>query len=383
MSRSRGIRINRAKSSPPLAAALVTLLLSGLIAEAVAVVPLIKPPTWRSTDFDYSTGAAFVDLDGNGYLDLITGNGNDMAQQPIRINYNYGGELERIPSWSSSDVGYNCHIDLGDYDGDGDLDLAVALLGDPGAAQRDKIYRNEGGAFTSLPVWTSGDLDNSFDLAWGDMDGDGDLDLAVACGETYTNNPQKSKVYRNDDGVITSNAVWTTGPVDYTLDVTWGDVDRDGDLDLACANHFGPNRIYLNNGNGLDSIPGWESDDVLNSLQLDFGDANGDGWLDLAVANNAQLGSNSNVVIYYNLGGTLETTPSWASTDAKTYYSAVSFGDPDNDGDLDLAAGGWWEPAVVFENSGGTLETVASFFWIFPSAGRFDRSTRCASAAWR
>jgi len=338
---------------------------------ASGVVPLIKPPTWKSVDMDYATGGVLVDLDGDGFLDLITANGNDMAVQRIRVFYNEGGLLELEASWESDDVGYNCHADLGDYDGDGDLDLAVALLGDPGTPQYDKIYRNEGGAgLTTLPVWVSGDLDNSFDLAWGDVDGDGDLDLAVACGETYTSVPQKSKLYRNDNGVITVNAVWTTGPIDYTLDVAWGDVDGDGDLDLACANEFGPNRIYRNDGTGLDSMPWWESSDTDNSLQIDFGDANGDGWLDLAVANNGQLGGPSNVVIYHNLGGVLETTPSWSSTDSKQYYSAVTFADCDDDGDLDLASGGWWEPAVVFENLGGTLETVPSFFWKFANPAK-------------
>lgn len=337
---------------------------------AQAEIPLQHSTSWRSIDNDYATGGVLCDLDGDGYLDLVTGNGNDMAENPIRVYYSIDGTLEEVASWSSSDVGYHCHIDMGDYDGDGDFDLAVALLGDPGTPQRDKIYENQNGTLSSLPVWISGDLDNSFDLAWGDMDGDGDIDLAVACGETYTLVPQKSKIYRNDNGVITEHAVWRTGPVDYSLDVAWGDVDNDGDLDLAFANEFGPNRIYLNNGSGLDSIPAWESADSANSLQLDFGDVDGDGWLDLAVANNAQLGGNSDARIYRNLGGVLETNASWISTDAVTYRSAVTFGDVDSDGDLDLASGGWWEKVVVFENLGGTLETSPSYSWKFGNPGK-------------
>ncbi|MFH1279535.1 MAG: FG-GAP-like repeat-containing protein [Candidatus Eisenbacteria bacterium] len=332
---------------------------------AYGVVPLGTPPAWRSIDMDYSTGGALLDLNGDGYLDLVTGNGNDMARQPIRVYFNLGGELDTVAAWSSADIGYHCHVDLGDYDGDGDLDLAVALLGDPGTPQRDKIYRNEGTGFTSLPVWISGDLDNSFDLAWGDFDGDGDLDLATACGESYTSVPQRSKVYRNDGGVITENSVWRTGPVDYTLDVAWGDVDGDGDLDLACGNEFGPNRIYRNHGSGLDSIPWWESADTRNTLQIDFGDVDGDGWLDLAVANNAQLGGVSNAGVYFNTGGTLSTSVGWSSGESRTYFSAVTLADCDHDGDLDLASGGWWEPVMVYENLDGSLETVASFSWKF------------------
>jgi hypothetical protein len=325
---------------------------------------LLTAPVWKSADTDYSTGAGLVDLNGDGFLDLVTANGNDMARQPIRVYFNRGGVLDTIPAWSSADVGYNCHLDLGDYDKDGDLDLAVALLGDPAVPQQDKIYENLGASFSALPVWVCGDVDNSFDLAWGDFDGDGDLDLATACGESYSGVPQKSKVYRNDGGVLTSRAVWRSGQLAYSLDVAWGDVDRDGDLDLALGNEFGKNRVYLNHGSGLDSIPAWESSDTWNTLQVDFGDVNGDGWLDLAVANNAQLGGPSNVAIYMNLGGTLETYPSWISGGpARTYYSAVSFGDVDRDGDLDLASGGWWEPVVVFENLGSALETAPSWTW--------------------
>jgi hypothetical protein len=360
-----GTHHRRIASGPILAAAGILAILA-LATAASAVVPLLTPPVWKSEDNDYSTGGVLVDLDGDGYLDLITANGNDMARQPIRVYYNRGGVLELEASWQSEDIGYNCHVDLGDFDGDGDLDLAVAVLGDPGTPQRDKVYENLGTGLSATPVWISGDLDNSFDLAWGDWDGDGDLDLAVACGETYTGVPQKSKIYRNDGGVLTTNAVWRTGPVDYTLDVAWGDVDNDGDLDLVCGNEFGPNRLYLNHGSGLDSIPAWESGDTWNTLQIDLGDVDGDGWLDLAVANNGQLGGPSNVAIYRNLGGTFESTPSWISGGpARQYYSAVTFGDCDHDGDLDLASGGWWEPVVVFENLGGTLETVPSFSWKF------------------
>jgi len=342
-------------------------LLAALViaAEAGAIVPLVKPPAWRSTDSDYSTGAALIDLDGDGFLDLVTANGNDMARQPVRVYHNAGGMLETIASWSSADIGYNCHLDAGDWDGDGDLDVAVALLGNPGTPQRDKIYENVGGVLSTTAAWTSGDLDNSFDLAWGDADGDGDLDLAVACGESYTQVPQRSKIYRNNNGVIETTATWFTSPVAYTLDVAWGDVDNDGDLDLACGNEFGPNRIYLNNGGGVDSVAAWVSADAQNTIQIDWGDVDGDGWLDLAVADNAQLGGVSRVAIYRNTGGTLSTLPTWISADAKTYASAVAFADVDNDGDEDLASGGWWEPVIVYENIGGVLETTPSFSWTF------------------
>ena len=251
-----------------------------------------------------------------------------------------GRRAETIASWASADSGpappaSRTTTTTATH-------LAVALLGDPGTPQQDKIYANLGGSFSTTPVWVSGDVDNSFSLAWGDADGDGDLDLAVACGESYTSVPQRTKVYRNDGGAIETTATWQAVPLDYGMDVAWGDVDNDGDLDLACGAQFGPNRIYLNGGSGLDSVPAWSSGDSFNTLQVAFGDVDGDGWLDLAAADNAQLGGASRVAVYRNLGGTLESLPSWSSADAKTYYSCVAFADVDDDGDQDLAAGGWW-----------------------------------------
>lgn len=327
------------------------------------VIPLPSQPNWESSDNDYTTGGALVDIDRDGDLDFVTGNGNDMAQNPNRVYVNRNDSLERSASWSSTDIGYNVHIDLGDINYDGYPDLAVANYGDPYTPQYDKLYYNQNGTFQSVSSWRPHDRDNSFACAFGDMDGDGDLDLALACGEEYGDSLQRAKVYRNQNGTLDTLPIWQSNLLSYFYDAVWVDIDRDGDLDLALAANHRRTTIYRNTGGMLESTPYWQTADSMGTLKIAFGDVDNDGDLDLACANNAQTGGVSNCRLYLNNGSTLATTPVWTSVN-RNYYSCVAFGDMDRDGDLDLAAGGWWEPVGVFENlGGGNFATAYAWSW--------------------
>jgi hypothetical protein len=148
-----------------------------------------------------------------------------------------------------SDVGLPS-LDWGDYDGDGDLDLVVAGNNEAGE-KVTRIYRNEGsGKFTAIGA----DLPrvSAASVAWGDYDGDGHLDLALAGSDEPFN--YIARVYRNDGtGNFTALDAGLDG-VGVTPAVDWGDYDGDGDLDLVVAGDDGFDNIttiYRNEGGGV------------------------------------------------------------------------------------------------------------------------------------
>ena len=322
--------------------------------------PLDEDPAWESDGRGYATGLAWADLDRDGDAELIVAYGNDMDPGPLLVYDNDGGVLNPLPSWRSADEAYYGHLSTGDVDGDGDVDVAVSrFLGDgrfaePGGVQ---VFLNDGGALEDTPAWEASGF-FSFSCALGDVDRDGDLDLAVAVGESYRNDPDRSRVFVNDGaGGFGDAAAWETEADRHSFDVAWADFDGDGWLDLVFANVETGHTLYHNDGGALEATPAWTAaGDGFEGNTLDWGDVDGDGWLDLAVTDNDQLGGAGAVRVW--CGPDLEVC--WESADEWRYPSAVSLEDADGDGDLDLFAGAWWGPVRGYENQGGALESEAS-----------------------
>ncbi len=306
-----------------------------------------------SVESDDTSSVAWGDYDGDGDLDLAAGN----AGQPNRLYRNDGSVLTASAVWSSAESDYTYSVAWGDYDGDGDLDLAVGNYGAP-----DRLYRNDGGSLTASAVWSSAKSNATVSVAWGDYDGDGDLDLATG------NWGQPNRLYRNNGGVLTASAVWSSAESDITWSVAWGDYDGDGDLDLATGNASQPNRLYRNDGGSLTASATWSSTETDDTRSVAWSDFDGDGDLDLAVGNAYQPDR-----LYRNDGGSLTASAAWSSIESDGTYS-VAWGDYDGDGDPDLAVGGFGSPNLLYRNDGGSL--TASAAW---SSVEADRS---GSVAW-
>jgi hypothetical protein len=332
------------------------LTLVAFAATGSAQIPLQTSPYWQSTETGvYSTGANWGDIDRNGYLDFAISNGNDMALAPNYVYFNYGGVLQNFNTWASANSQYSGHSALGDVNQDGYLDFAVSNYIASGWGQTTiQLYMNLGGALETSPSWESEDSMHTFACAFGDADGDGDLDLAVASGESYNSIREHQRIYYNVGGTLETTPSWTSIDSTPCYDVEWGDVDNDGDLDLAFISSIGPLFVYYNYGDSIERAASWNSGCGYDGNTLNWGDIDDDGWLDLAVANNNQLGQPGYFEVYHNVNGTLNPSPIWRST-TQGYGSSVSWCDVDNDGDKDLAAGRWWGYSVIYENTGGDL----------------------------
>lgn len=340
----------------------ILLMVMVIFGPVAAQIPLELSPFWQSKETGvYSTGANWGDLDRNGYLDFAVSNGNDMALAPNYVYFNYGDSLQTYHGWSSSNADYSGHSALGDVNQDGYLDFAVSnYIASGWEASAMHLYLNSGGSLATFPSWQSADSMHSFACAFGDADGDGDLDLAVACGEAYNEIQEHQRIYYNIGGTLETLPSWTSTDKTPCYDVEWGDIDNDGDLDLAFISSIGPLFVYYNRGTSIERTASWNSGGYYDGNTLNWGDMDNDGWLDIAVANNSQLGQPGYFQVYRNVEGTLQAPPAWESA-SQGYGSSVSWCDVDNDGDKDLAAGRWWGYSMIYENLGGTLNTYPSW----------------------
>jgi hypothetical protein len=233
---------------------------------------------------------------------------------------------------------------IGDLDGDGDLD-AFVVASQGGCCDTNQVYLvDEFGIFycTGQGSLTFGKY-NSFGVALGDLDGDGDLDAFVA------NYGEPNKVYFNDGLGIFSDAGQSLG-LDNSYDVGLGDLDGDGDLDAFVVNDGEPNKIYLNDGSGSFS----DSGQVLgndNSTGIALGDVNGDSYIDAFVTNEGQANRiylNDSLGVFADSGQELGLNDSFS----------VDLGDVDGDGDLDAAvANRYAQPNKLYFNDGAGIFT--------------------------
>ncbi len=292
---------------------------------------------------DYSNQVTIGDLDGDGDLDLVFANGGNFSTpgvpevQRVYINDGSGVFIDE----SATRLGFSAlarGVEMGDIEGDGDLDLVFAQDFD----RQPALFVNDGDGFFADATERLPQIELASSRAqFGDIDDDGDLDLYLTNGDGNRFGCGQYQVWVNDGTGSFADETALRHPIEEVcenMDAIFGDIDGDYDLDVRTASTGTANsRLYVNDGAGFFSTSsGAPADD--SAYSYDFGDIERDGDLDL-LGVNAKPGSlgellllNDGEGVFTDVSSRLSPNPSEDDNDSK-------FFDHDDDGDLDLLIG--------------------------------------------
>ena len=316
-------------------------------------------------------GCAFLDADGDGWLDILLINGKDWSPRgrhttAALYRNNHDGTFTDITKGSGLDIEiYGIGVAIGDYDNDGRDDVYITAYGG------DHLFHNQGGGHFREVTKESG-LNNaafSASAAWFDYDRDGKLDLFVGNYVQWT--PQgdlwcsldgatksyctpesykgtSSKLYHNLGNGKFEDVTAKAGlsdPTSKSLGVTVFDYNNDGWPDLFVANDTQPNKLYRNLQNGRFEEEGigagvafGEDGVARGAMGVDAGDYDRSGRTHLIVGNF----SNQMLGLYHNEGKGLFVDEAPRSAVGRASLLTLTFGlfffDFDLDGYPDIFA---------------------------------------------
>ena len=320
-----------------------------------------------------ATGIASADYDGDGNLDLYVA----VIGAPDKLFHNNGMTFVEVVPSPFDHPGTDLDAVWGDYDNDGDLDIYV--VSNYGT---NVLYRNDNGSFVDATLEPLNDPFSGQRASWADYDRDGFLDLFLA------NGGQDRLFHNSHDGSFT---IATLPALQYGIGRcgAWGDYDDDGDPDLYVAKSAGPSGSQLlrnDDGTFVDATAGPLGANYDGSVAATWIDYDNDLDLDLLVVDMARAH-----VLRNDGGGNFSDATSGALADSAV-SSGMACADYDNDGDLDVFVSDYGvgpnrllrnRGGGVFENALGVLAGGAGQYWGVTAGDLFfDGDIDCVFTGW-
>lgn len=323
---------------------------------SAAGISVSHSPTFGDS---FLAGGAVGDFDGDGWQDIFYPAGGG-ASDRLYMNNGDGTFTDRAAEWGVADNHQGTSAAVGDYDGDGWLDLFVSSF------SGNRLYHNDGGAgFTNMLGAAGIGTISPYGGAFGDYDLDGDLDLAIVSWSTSSEN----RLFRNDgDGTFTdvtaSSGVGAALGSIVGFTVRFADMNGDRYPELLWVGDFGTSEYLINDGDGTftnataSAGVGFDGTEMGHTVA----DFNRDGLFDWYVTT---ISTNN---LYMNLGNhTYQERATISGVDFTGWGWGTVAVDFDHDLRIDIAATSQGGGQFLYRNI--STDVTASLLFQFASVG--------------
>ncbi|WP_052752837.1 T9SS type A sorting domain-containing protein [Kordia zhangzhouensis] len=273
-----------------------------------------------STNADYANSVYAADVDGDGFIDVLSASPND---DKIAWYKNMDGQGSFGPEQVIDTLSFAYAVVSGDIDGDGDNDMIAA------SRYNDIVWYENldgNGNFGSAQVIASSNF--AYSVAVKDIDSDGDLDVTWT-NQTFTNNVGWAK---NTDGQGSFSSAISISNIQGFRSVVAEDIDNDGNIDIVAANINRDEVIFYRNIDGQGSF----ASGIVMPLDVDeprsifSADLDGDGDMDVISASSAD----GKIAWFENENGSFNLQRALTMSAPGAY--SVFADDLDGDGDMDI-----------------------------------------------